>query len=143
MTSTTASTQATQRRTITTLAASGIVLSAIVIFAGNYNVPKGENGGPSEGLFTAILCAVIAAVLFGLVVPRVRNYERAGIVLGVLMVLSLVVFWSGVTPILGAAAFALSLRELTAARSATVVRWVSLVATALVVVWTLLNSHLF
>lgn len=143
MTSATISVSPTVRRRTAALAAAGVACAAIVIFAGNYRVAKGEDGGPGEALFTAIVCATLAVVLFGLVVPRVRNGERAGVVLGVLTVLSIVVFWSGVTPILGAAACAAAPRETPPSGLATAIRCVSGVLTLLVVVWTLANSHLF
>ena len=126
-----------------TLAAGGIVLAAIVIIAGNYNVSTGESGGLGEGIATAAICAVVAAVLFGLVVPHVRNHDRATLILGALVLLSLAAFWSGVTPILAAATLAVAVPEPSQGRRIAVVRWLSIVATALVVVWTLANSHLF
>src|SRR5690242_20214062 len=90
------------------LAATGAVLSAVVILVGNYNVPAGENGGLADGITTAVLCAVAGALLFGLVVPRLRGSERTVLVLGVVTVLSVAVFWSGVTPLLAAAALAVA-----------------------------------
>lgn len=143
MSSTTASSVINRPYKTTTFALIGVVLAAIVIFVGNYNVPKGENGGASEGLSTAVLCAVIAAVLFGLVVPRARNADRAALVLGVLTVLSVVVFWSGVTPILAASTLAVARRQPTAARTTVVMQWLAIVAAGLTVIWTLVNGHLF
>src|SRR5438874_11155541 len=90
-----------------TLAATGMALAAVVIFTGNYNVPKGESGGAGAGIFTAIICAIVATVLFLLVLPRVRNHERATLIAGGLSVLSVAVFWTGLTPILAAATVAL------------------------------------
>lgn len=106
MTTTTTSAPATRTVTAGRFAAIGVGLAAIVIFACNYDLPKGENGGTGPAIWTAVLCAVVAAVLFGLVVPRSRHHERAALTLGILTVLSIAAFWSGVTPILGAATLA-------------------------------------
>jgi hypothetical protein len=143
MSSTIASSVINRAYKTTTFALIGVVLAAIVIFVGNYNVPKGENGGASEGLSTAILCAVIAAVLFGLIVPRARSVGRAALVLGVLTVLSVAVVWSGVTPILAASTLAVARRQPTTVRTTVVMQWLAIVAAVLTVVWTLVNGHLF
>jgi hypothetical protein len=125
------------------LAATGALLSAVVVLAGNYNVRPGENGGLEEGISTAVLCALVGAVLFGLVVPRLRGSQRTVLVLGVVTVLSLAVFWAGVTPLLAAAALAVAGPVAASRRSTTVVCWVVVAATLLVVVWTLANAHLW
>lgn len=143
MSSTTASSVINRAYKTTTFALIGVVLAAIVIFVGNYNVPKGENGGASEGLSTAVFCAVIAAVLFGLVVPRVRNADRGALVLGVLTVLSVAVFWTGVTPVLAASTLAIGRRQPVPSRRTVVTQWVAMAAAVLTVVWTLVNGHLF
>jgi len=143
MTAATSSAPATRELKTTTFATLGVVLAAVVIFAGNYNVPKGENGGTGPAVFTAILCAVIAAGLFAVVLPRVRSHNRAVLVLGILTVLSIVVFWSGVTPILAVATFAVADREPSPTGLASIVRWLAAAAAVLAVVWTLGNSHLF
>ena len=124
------------------LAATGAVLSAVVILVGNYNVPAGENGGLADGITTAVLCAVVGGLLFGLVVPRLRGSERTVLVLGIVTVLSLAVFWSGVTPLLAAAALAVAGPVAAPRVSTTIVRWVVVAATVLVVVWTVANGHL-
>lgn len=142
MTSTVASAGRAPAMGTAKLAAAGVVLAAVVIFAGNYHVAKGENGGTKEGLSTAVICALVAAVLFGLV-PRLRHRASATLVLGVLTFLSLAVFWSGVTPILAAATLAVSDGQERVTRRTTVVRGVAIVAAALTVVVTLAQSHLF
>jgi cell division protein FtsW (lipid II flippase) len=118
----------------------GVVAAAVVIFVGNYHVPAGENGGTEEGVSTAVICAVLAVVLFVAVLPRVQANGRAAIVLGVLAILSLVVFWSGVTPILAAAAWVAADREVQPSRGVTVVRWLALAAAVLTVVVTLAEN---
>ena len=50
------------------------------------------------------LCAVLAGILFGLVLPRAERPARAAAWCAGLGVLSLVVFWSGLPSVLGAGA---------------------------------------
>jgi ABC-type branched-subunit amino acid transport system permease subunit len=136
MTSTTASLPADSSRV---LAAVGAVLSGFVIFAGNYNVQDGENGGLWPGIVTAVLCAILLAVLFGYVMPRVHNVDRAVLVLGVLSVVSLIAFWSGVPPVLAAATVGLRQRE--PSRRNTVLACVAGAAAALTVIVTAAQSN--
>ena len=133
----------TRRPSTAVLAGGGIVLSALIIFAGNYDVQPGENGGTSAAIITGVGCAIVAAVLFGLVVPRVRNADRAALVLGVLTVLSIAIFWSGLTPILAATTVAVADKSQDQPRRTTVMRWLAIAAAALVTIWTLAVSHLF
>jgi hypothetical protein len=133
----------TRRLSTATFAWSGIVLSAITIFAGNYDVQPGENGGVGPAIITGVGCAVVAAVLFLLVVPRVRDADRAALVLGILTVLSIAIFWSGLTPILGAATLAVAAKSPVQLRRTTVFRWLAIAATALTTIGTLVQSHLF
>lgn len=114
-------------------AAAGIVGAAIVIVFGNTNVDHaaGENGGLGPALITAAACVVLAGVLFAVVLPRFSG-TRTQIVLAALTVLSLIVFWSGVTPVLGAATAAAGRRP---SGSFTAAAWVGIVAAAIAVVW--------
>lgn len=131
-----------RRPSTTVLATAGIALAALVVFAGNYHVPAGENGGTSAGLATGILCLGVAALLFGVVVPRSRNGDRTVLVLGIVTLLSLVVFWAGLTPILAAATLAVANRTHASTRRTTILSAVVIAAALLTVAWTLLNSHL-
>src|SRR5689334_14688566 len=99
-----------RRPSTAVLATAGIALAALTVFVGNYRVPSDENGGTSEGIATGIVCLAVAALLFGLVVPRTRNGERTVLILGILTLLSLAVFWAGLTPILAAATLAIAYR---------------------------------
>jgi hypothetical protein len=124
------------------IATAGIALAALIVFAGNYNVPSDENGGTSEGIATGILCLAVAALLFGLVVPRTRNGERTVLILAILTLLSLVVFWAGLTPILAAGTLAVANRTHASTRRTAILGTLAIAAAVLTVVWTLLNSHL-
>ena len=100
------------------LAIGGLVLAAIIIVVGNINLEPGENGGTGPAIVTAVICLVLAAALFGFVVPRARNTDRAALILGIVALLSFVVFWSGVTPVLAAAAVAVARRSPAPGRAA-------------------------
>ncbi|MEX0426932.1 hypothetical protein AB3X52_04800 [Nocardioides sp. DS6] len=112
-------------------AAAGLVGAALVIVLGNTNVDAGEDGGLGPALITGVGCVVLAALLFALVLRRFSG-TRTQIVLMVLTILSLVVFWSGATPVLGAAAAAAARRP---SGSFTVAGWVAIAAAAIAVVW--------
>ena len=88
----------------------GWLLAAVIMVLINIDVPEGENGGTGPMIFTIILAAVVAAALFLLVVPRAANPGRAGLIVGVLALLTVLIFWSGLCFVLGAAAFALGRR---------------------------------
>lgn len=125
------------------LAATGLALAGLVIFAGNYDVQPGENGGTGPAIVTAVICVVLAAVLFGYVVPRARNHDRIAFVLGLVGFVSLAAFWSGVTPVLAAAALAVAPRSASPDRKASVGQALAGFATVAAVVVTLAQSHLF
>lgn len=119
------------------LGAIGLVVGLVICFVGNYHVDKGENGGTGPGIVTGIICVVLAAVLFGYVIPRARNLDRTAIILGALGVVSIVAFWSGVTPVLAAAAYSV-LRRIggasLAARLLTVLAGVAALASLIVTI---------
>lgn len=142
MTSTRSDLTTARRPSTAVLATASIALAALIVFAGNDNVPSGETGGTSQGIGTGILCLGVAALLFGVVVHRSRNDNRTVLTLGILTVLSLAVFWSGLTPILAGATLAVSGRTEVPTRRTTIFRWVVIAATLLTAVWTLANSHL-
>jgi hypothetical protein len=124
------------------LAAAGLALAIIVIVAGNYHVPKGENGGTGPGISTAVLCVVVTAAMFGLVVPRARRFERTTLILGIVTVISLLAFWSGITPVLAASTFAVAARGTDHGKKAATGQALAVAAALLAVGWTLAKSHL-
>lgn len=126
-----------------TFATGGLGLAAVVIVAGNYHVSKGENGGLGPAISTGILCAIVTIGLFSLLVPRVRHLERTTLILGVVSVVSLVVFWSGITPVLAATTFAVASRGTGLGKKAATGQALAGAACLLAVGWTLANSHLF
>ena len=69
---------------------------AFANFGGN-----GDNGGAAEYAVSVGICAVLAAVLFGRVLPRAADPARTAWILAVLAVLTIVAFWSGLPFVLG------------------------------------------
>ena len=119
----------------------GIVLGGLVIFAGNYNVKDGENGGLGPAIFSAAILLVLAAVLYFVVLPRVKNVDRTVIILSVVAILTLAVFWLGVTPLLAAAAVAVAGRAASVGKPALVLEILAVVAAVLTVVVTLTQAN--
>jgi hypothetical protein len=63
---------------------------ALANFAGS-----GDNGGAVPYAISVAACVIVAAVLFGRVLPATANPGRASWILAALALLSCVVFWSG------------------------------------------------
>jgi hypothetical protein len=118
----------------------GLLVGLVIVFLGNYHVDKGENGGTGPGIVTAIICVVLAAVLFGYVVPRAQNLERTTIILSALAIVSIVAFWSGVTPILAAAALVLLRRGAVGSNAARILTVLAVVAAVASLVVTIVQS---
>jgi hypothetical protein len=120
-----------------------LVVSLVIVFAGNYHVQSGENGGTGPGIVTGIICVALAAGLFGYVVPRATNIDRTAFVLAVIGIVSIVAFWSGVTPLFAVAALVVAERGQTApTRKARVAVALAVVAALAALVVTLAQSHL-
>ena len=102
----------------TLFAALGVGVAVVLTALGTFWDFNGNDGGNNDGV-TAYLAAVAiilvgAAVVFGLVVrPEADSAGTRALVLGVLSVLTIVVFWSGLPTVLaaGAAACALGSRR--------------------------------
>jgi len=102
------------------LLALGIGGSALLTAVGTFldltgNDTHGKSGGEqlSEWLVVLSVSAVVAALLFALVVRRAATGDagRRSLVLGVLALLSVAVFWSGLPSVLAAAAVGCALVE--------------------------------
>jgi hypothetical protein len=119
----------------------GILLGGLVIFGGNYNVKPDDNGGLGAAIFSAAVLLVIAAVLYFVVLPRVQHVDRTVIILSVLAILTLAVFWLGVTPIFAAAAVAVAGRAASVSRAALVLEVIAVVAALVSVVGTLAQTN--
>jgi hypothetical protein len=84
------------------------LLTAVALAVANFS-GSGDNGGAPEYAVTLAGSLVVAAVLFGWVIPRSERPARVGLIAGLLGVLSLPVFWTGLPFVLGPAAVALGL----------------------------------
>lgn len=123
------------------LFAIGIVLGGLVIFAGNYNVKEGDNGGLGPAIGTALILLVLAAVLYFVMLPRVQNVDRTVIILSAIAIVTLVAFWAGVTPLLAAAAVAVAGRAASVSKPALVLEILAVVAAVLTIVVTLAQAN--
>ncbi len=81
-------------------------LTAVALAVANF-VGDGENGGGPEYAITLGGSLLLAIVLFGWVIPRTDRPARTGLIVGVLAILSLAAFWSGLPYVLGPAAIVL------------------------------------
>lgn len=117
MTATTTTTT-TDLRTRPMLLEFGAALVAAGVGLGfaNLYTTEGENGSVSDLLTMLPIVAVLAAIVFLVVLPRTRADGPARIWFGVLSILSFPAFWSGLPMVLGVAAIA-------AARRAGSVAW--------------------
>jgi len=144
---TTSSTLNLARPRAQTTAVTGLGVAGLIIFAGNYNVVKGENGGVGPAIITAVGCLLVTAVLYGAVLPRTRRSNRTAVILGILAVLSLAAFWSGVTPVIAGAALATTATAPATAgassRGTRLAQAAGGVAALIALVVTLASSHLF
>ena len=139
---TTTSTLNPTRTVAQTTAVTGLAIAGLIIFAGNYNVGKGENGGVGPAVITAVGCLLVTALLYGAVLPRTRRSNRTAAILGILAVVSLATFWSGVTPVFAGAALATTASASVISRGARIAQAAGGVATVIALAVTLASSHL-
>jgi hypothetical protein len=97
-----------ERQTIQLAGLAAAALTAVLLAVANFTGST-ENGGGVEYAVTLGFSLAVAAALFGLAIPRVERPARAGLIAGVLAVLSVAVFWSGLPYVLGPAAIVLGL----------------------------------
>jgi hypothetical protein len=119
------------RRTAVRYAATGLLLAGIIITLGNVDVAKGENGGAVPALVTSLLCIALTGVLYAALVPRATR--RAALILAVITVVSLAMFWSGITAVLAAATLAITRHTKPGNRSVRITVAASVIAAALAV----------
>jgi hypothetical protein len=98
------------RQHITMTGVAAAALTAIALAAANFiSTESSDNGGGIEYAVTLGGSLALALVLFGWVIPRIDRPARAGLVVGLIAVLSLAAFWSGLPYVLGPAAVLLGL----------------------------------
>jgi hypothetical protein len=76
-----------------------IAATAIANFGGS-----GDNGGAGPYVAAVAVCAVLAGVLFGRVLPNTADPTRAAWILAALALITCVAFWSGLPFVFGVGA---------------------------------------
>ena len=86
--------------------AGAVIAGLASLVVANFVTP-GDNGGATEFAATGTFMLVVAAIVFGLVVPRARENGRlvgAALILTALSVLGGIAFWSGLGQVTAPAA---------------------------------------
>jgi len=89
------------QRAVAPVAIGSIALATVLAAVGTW--AGGDEQGAREFLVVCAIIAVAAAVVFGLIVPKGLQREAAGataLTLSILGLLTVLAFWSGLTPIL-------------------------------------------
>lgn len=87
----------------------GALVAAIAIGAvaiANF-VAEGENGGMGPFLVSVAVILVLAAVIFGRVLPGAGDAARTALILAIVALVTVAVFWSGIPQVLAPAAILL------------------------------------
>ena len=86
----------------TGIAAASVALAIVLLAIGAYS---GDDDDTGYFLVASAIAIAVAVVLFWGIVPRITRPGLGGLIIGILAVLSLVVFWLGLpSPLAGAAA---------------------------------------
>jgi hypothetical protein len=86
----------------TGIAAASVALAIVLLAIGAYS---GDDDDTGYFLVASAIAIAVAVVLFWGIIPRIRRPGLGGLIIGILAVVSLVVFWLGLpTPLAGAAA---------------------------------------
>jgi hypothetical protein len=84
------------------IAAASVALAIVLVAIGAY---RGDEDDTGYFLVASAITIVVAVVLFWGIVPRISRPGLGGLIIGILAVVSLVVFWLGLpSPLAGAAA---------------------------------------
>ncbi len=85
--------------------------AAVVIVLGNTSLQEGENGGTVSLIVSLIVCATAAGLLYGWIVPGTARPARTGLIVGIVTLITVVVFWSGLPIVVGSAAVVVTRRS--------------------------------
>jgi FtsH-binding integral membrane protein len=77
-----------------------LVITAVALAFANFG-GEGGNGGVGPYVVCVGVCAILAAVLFGRVLPNAEDPARAGWILAAFALVTCVVFWTGLPFVLG------------------------------------------
>jgi hypothetical protein len=95
------------RQTIVGFGIVAAILTAAALAAANFIGDAGENGGGPEYVVTLAVSLLVAVGLFGWVIPRTTRPAKVGLVVGVIALLSVAAYWTGLPYVLGPAAIVL------------------------------------
>lgn len=76
-----------------------LIITAVALAFANFG--GGENGGAGPYVVSVGVCAILAAVLFGRVLPNADDPVRAGWILAAFALVTCLVFWTGLPFVLG------------------------------------------
>jgi hypothetical protein len=105
------------RQTIVGSGVAAAILTAVALSAANFAGDSGDNGGAPEYAVTLAVSLLVAIGLFGWAIPRTSRPAMTGLVVGVIALLSVAAYWTGLPYVLGPAAVVLG--QLGRARSET------------------------
>jgi hypothetical protein len=94
------------RQTIVGFGIAAAILAAAALAAANFT-GTGENGGGAAYAITLAISLLVAVGLFGWVIPRTTRPAKVGLVVGVIALLSIAAYWTGLPYVLGPAAIVL------------------------------------
>jgi hypothetical protein len=77
-----------------------VLISIVALALANFG-GDGDNGGAVPYALGIGVTALLAALLFGRILPNAANPARAGWILGALALVTCIVFWSGLPFVLG------------------------------------------
>jgi Na+-driven multidrug efflux pump len=89
----------------TEIAVASVVLAIVLIAIGAF---QGEND-TGYFFFGSLIAIVVAAIVYWVILPRIRRPGLGSLVVAILAVVSLLVFWLGIPSILAGAATVLAL----------------------------------
>ena len=99
------------RQTVLGAGIAAAALTAAALTVANFvKTEPGSNGGAPEYAVTLAVSLLVALALFGWAIPRIARPAHTGLVVGVIALLSVAAFWTGLPYVLGPAAIVLGLR---------------------------------
>jgi len=128
------------RHSILPAALAGIAMAALLSAVGTFGLlgEGSETHATREYLVVLAIIGVAALAIFGWAVPRALLSPAVGwtgVVLGVLAIVSVAAFWSGLPPVLAAGAVVLGWAQRTTTRGRVAIALGTLAVLADIVVW--------
>ena len=89
------------------IALAAIILAVVLLAIGAYG--GDDDNATTYFIISSLIAIAVALVLFVLILPRIRRPGVGSLIIGIVAVVSIVVFWLGLPTVIGAAAIALGL----------------------------------